>query len=245
MFCLHRYQIGAIMSSSLRASVLLCRRLARSLALVPKVNSALLSHTHRSSPLHSRPHHSFPHPTHPSFSHYSTTTRTTPMTITAPQQKLNTFLDESKASGFLDAEFAAFMDDRDPLKALRNEFVIPKKGEIAPGNIACLLLCSVSFFFFSPPLHPLTILLDFLLFSNKKQDPTTPRTPASTSAATLSASSPRPSPAMSKKNSRSGAKARSTRISTTALAAPGCASRRPSRSSPHAWSAPRRTRSPS
>lgn len=56
------------------------------------------------------------------------------MTLTVPQQKLNTFLDESKASGFLDAEFAAFMDDRDPLKALRNEFVIPKKGEIAPGN---------------------------------------------------------------------------------------------------------------
>ncbi|KAG0028945.1 Kynureninase (L-kynurenine hydrolase) [Podila clonocystis] len=70
------------------------------------------------------------------------------MTITVPQQKLNTFLGESRASGFLDAEFAAFMDDRDPLKALRNEFVIPKKGEIAPGSDnpedTCIYFCGNS-----------------------------------------------------------------------------------------------------
>ncbi|KAF8920889.1 Kynureninase (L-kynurenine hydrolase), partial [Haplosporangium bisporale] len=70
------------------------------------------------------------------------------MTITVPQQKLNNFLDESRASGFLDAEFAAFMDHRDPLNALRNEFVIPKKGEISPGSDnpedSCIYFCGNS-----------------------------------------------------------------------------------------------------
>jgi kynureninase len=51
-----------------------------------------------------------------------------------PQDNLNLHLAESKATNFLDATFAAYMDDKDPLKALRDEFVIPTRGEIAPGK---------------------------------------------------------------------------------------------------------------
>jgi len=51
-----------------------------------------------------------------------------------PQENLNLHLAESKAANFLDPTFAAYMDDRDPLKALRGEFVIPTRGEIAPGK---------------------------------------------------------------------------------------------------------------
>lgn len=57
-----------------------------------------------------------------------------------PQDNLNLHLAESKAKGFLDSAFASYMDDNDPLKALRDEFVIPTRGEIAPGNF---------YFFFS------------------------------------------------------------------------------------------------
>ncbi|KAF9992862.1 hypothetical protein BGZ65_011713, partial [Modicella reniformis] len=49
-----------------------------------------------------------------------------------PQFQLDHFLAESKAISFLDPAFAAFMDERDPLKDLRSEFVIPTRGDIAP-----------------------------------------------------------------------------------------------------------------
>ncbi|KAF9118482.1 hypothetical protein BGW39_001134, partial [Mortierella sp. 14UC] len=49
-----------------------------------------------------------------------------------PQDSLNLHLAESKATHFLDSSFAAYMDNIDPLKELRNEFVIPTRGEIAP-----------------------------------------------------------------------------------------------------------------
>ncbi|KAF9425275.1 Kynureninase (L-kynurenine hydrolase) [Podila epigama] len=70
------------------------------------------------------------------------------MTITAPQKQLNSFLEQSKATGFLDPTFAQFMDARDPLAPLRDEFVIPKKGEIAPGadnpDENCIYFCGNS-----------------------------------------------------------------------------------------------------
>ncbi|KAK3838825.1 MAG: pyridoxal phosphate-dependent transferase [Linnemannia gamsii] len=50
-----------------------------------------------------------------------------------PQDNLNLQLAESKAKQFLDSTFATHMDSIDPLKALRDEFVIPTRGEIAPG----------------------------------------------------------------------------------------------------------------
>ncbi|KAF9163212.1 Kynureninase (L-kynurenine hydrolase) [Actinomortierella ambigua] len=57
-------------------------------------------------------------------------------------------LAESKAESFLDPAFAEFMDQQDPLRALRNEFVIPARGEIAPGadrpDEPCTYLCGNS-----------------------------------------------------------------------------------------------------
>jgi hypothetical protein len=51
-----------------------------------------------------------------------------------PQTQLNEYLSLSKATSFLDSTFSAYMDDHDPLKHLRNEFVIPTRGQIAPGK---------------------------------------------------------------------------------------------------------------
>ncbi|KAG0365085.1 kynureninase [Gamsiella multidivaricata] len=65
-----------------------------------------------------------------------------------PQEQLNQFLAQSKADSFLDPSFAAFMDDRDPLKDLRTEFIIPTRGEIAPGasnpEESCIYFCGNS-----------------------------------------------------------------------------------------------------
>ncbi|KAG0042785.1 Kynureninase (L-kynurenine hydrolase) [Gryganskiella cystojenkinii] len=67
---------------------------------------------------------------------------------TAPQQNLDQFLVSSGASSFLDSSFAAYMDERDPLRALRDEFVIPTRGEIAPGadrpEESCIYFCGNS-----------------------------------------------------------------------------------------------------
>ncbi|KAF9939769.1 hypothetical protein BGZ70_006405, partial [Mortierella alpina] len=52
-----------------------------------------------------------------------------------PQDTLNESLAKSKATSSLDSAFAAYMDDHDPLKALRSEFVIPTRGEIAPEEL--------------------------------------------------------------------------------------------------------------
>ncbi|KAF9105519.1 Kynureninase (L-kynurenine hydrolase) [Mortierella sp. AM989] len=69
-------------------------------------------------------------------------------TKVTPQVQLDEFLAQSKASSFLDSTFSAFMDDRDPLKHLRSEFVIPTRGQIAPGaNLAdesCIYFCGNS-----------------------------------------------------------------------------------------------------
>ncbi|KAF9577585.1 Kynureninase (L-kynurenine hydrolase) [Lunasporangiospora selenospora] len=54
-------------------------------------------------------------------------------TKTAPQEQLEQFLVKSGAQSFLDPAFAGFMDERDPLKQLRDEFVIPTRGQMAPG----------------------------------------------------------------------------------------------------------------
>jgi hypothetical protein len=64
-------------------------------------------------------------------------------TKAAPQVQLDQLLVESKASSFIDPSFAAFMDERDPLKDLRSEFVIPTRGDIAPGKqvVAKTKLC--------------------------------------------------------------------------------------------------------
>ncbi|KAF9365346.1 Kynureninase (L-kynurenine hydrolase) [Mortierella sp. NVP85] len=69
-------------------------------------------------------------------------------TKAAPQVQLDQLLVESKASSFLDPSFAAFMDERDPLKDLRSEFVIPTRGDIAPEadrpQESCIYLCGNS-----------------------------------------------------------------------------------------------------
>ncbi|KAF9426531.1 Kynureninase (L-kynurenine hydrolase) [Entomortierella beljakovae] len=66
----------------------------------------------------------------------------------APQVQLDEFLAQSKASSFLDSTFAAYMDNRDPLKHLRDEFTIPTRGQMAPGvdnpNESCTYLCGNS-----------------------------------------------------------------------------------------------------
>jgi len=51
-----------------------------------------------------------------------------------PQQNLDKALALSGATSFLDSSFATYMDEHDPLRALRDEFVIPTRGEIAPGK---------------------------------------------------------------------------------------------------------------
>ncbi|KAG0234162.1 Kynureninase (L-kynurenine hydrolase) [Actinomortierella wolfii] len=72
-----------------------------------------------------------------------------PLAINAnPIDTLQQRLAESKAKSFLDPDFAAFMDKHDPLRELRNEFVIPTRGEIAPGadrpDEPCTYLCGNS-----------------------------------------------------------------------------------------------------
>ncbi|KAG0306872.1 Kynureninase (L-kynurenine hydrolase) [Dissophora globulifera] len=66
----------------------------------------------------------------------------------APQDQLNEYLAQSKATSFLDSTFSSFMDDRDPLSDLRSEFVIPTRGEMAPGldrpEESCVYLCGNS-----------------------------------------------------------------------------------------------------
>ncbi|KAF9964264.1 hypothetical protein BGZ73_001933, partial [Actinomortierella ambigua] len=52
--------------------------------------------------------------------------------MSSPFETLQQELVESKAQSFLDPTFAKFMDQKDPLRSLRNEFVIPTRGEIAP-----------------------------------------------------------------------------------------------------------------
>ncbi|KAG0246335.1 pyridoxal phosphate-dependent transferase [Mortierella sp. GBAus27b] len=70
------------------------------------------------------------------------------MTKVAPQTQLDQLLVESKATSFLDPSFAAFMDERDALKDLRSEFVIPTRDNIAPGidrpQESCIYLCGNS-----------------------------------------------------------------------------------------------------
>ncbi|KAI1316521.1 Kynureninase (L-kynurenine hydrolase) [Mortierella claussenii] len=69
-------------------------------------------------------------------------------TKVTPQDNLDQLLTKSTADSFLDPKFAAYMDEHDPLKDLRSEFVIPTRGEIAPGadhpDESCIYLCGNS-----------------------------------------------------------------------------------------------------